>query len=80
MLIPAEQGLARMGQFECSRWLEKAASAPTYLDSATRKRLEDTRMLVEGRLHNSRVEQLLAMYDGLTPSEKQAFRQSLIGR
>lgn len=80
MLIPVEQGLSKMGQYECSRWLEKAANAPTYLDSVTRKRLEDMKILVEGRFHNSRVEQLLAMYDGLTASEKQTFRQSLVGR
>ena len=79
-LIPAEQNLSKMGQFECVRWLEKAKSVPSYVDSATRKRLEDAKLLVEGRLHSSRVEQLLAMYDGLSDGEKQTFRKMLIGR
>ena len=69
-----------MSQYDCENWLKHAKELPDYLSTDTRKRYEKIQPVVENRLHKSRVDRLLAMYDGLTESEKRIFKQQLVDR
>ncbi len=75
-----ETNYGKMSASECQAWLDKTASPPTYLRASTEERLNEVRLLVEERLHNSRVEGLLAMYDNLSESEKRSFKILLADR
>ena len=79
-LVPAEHDHAAMSQYDCENWLKHAKELPDYLSTDTRKRYEKIQPVVENRLHKSRVDRLLAMYDGLTESEKRIFKQQLVDR
>lgn len=76
----AEKSYQTMSVSECQRWLEKTASVPSYFRSAIIERLNKVKMLVEGQLHNSRVENLLAAYDELSSGEKETFKALLAER
>ena len=76
----AEKDLPEMVAAECQNWLDKTASLPAYLSSTSVERFNSLRILVESRLHKSRVEGLLAMYDKLSVSEKATFKKLLENR
>jgi hypothetical protein len=79
-LLPAECSLVKLSQRECETWLKSTKELPEYLSASVRARYEAVLPKVERHLHKSRVNHLLAMYDGLTDEEKRIFRQRLVGR
>ena len=79
-LVPVEKNHAEMSPKDCENWLKNTKELPEYLSSTVKKRYEEIQPLVENRLHKSRVDRLLSMYDGLTESEKRIFKEQLVGR
>lgn len=79
-LVPVEHNHAGMSLYDCENWLKNTKELPEYLSAAMRKRYENIQSVVENRLHKSRVDRLLSMYDALTENEKHTFKQQLLGR
>lgn len=77
VLMPAELNYAKMTSKDCERWLRQIENLPEYLSASIYKRVDNAKMLIEGQLHHSRVEQLLAMYNKLSEGEKQTFKKLL---
>lgn len=76
----AEDTYKEMSAQQCANWLERTRTVPTFFSNSAIQRYQAVKTLVETRLHASRVEGLIAMYDALTDAEKQAFKNYLIYR
>ena len=76
----AEDTYKEMSAQQCANWLERTRTVPSFFSNSAIQRYQAVKTLVETRLHASRVEGLIAMYDALTESEKQAFKNYLIHR
>ncbi|WP_050699159.1 hypothetical protein [Anaeromassilibacillus senegalensis] len=76
----AERSYAEMTAHECQNWLDKTELIPPFFQKSALERVRRVRGLVEARLHNSRVEGLIAAYDSLTVSEKEKFKALLAKR
>lgn len=62
---------------DCTVWLEKTKVIPPYFSAKAVERYHRVRKLVEGQLHNARVDGVLSMYDLLSEAEKVEFKRRL---
>lgn len=76
-LVIAESNYNTMSQHECSTWLERTKNLPAYFSEITINRYNGVKELIENRLHSSRVEAIISMYDALTDGEKAEFKRLL---
>ena len=74
-VIVAESNYKTMSQHECSAWLDRTRTLPDYFSDESIKRYSEARELVQRRLHRSRVEAIISMYDALTEGEKAEFKR-----
>jgi hypothetical protein len=76
-VIVAEETHTEMSAQQCAAWIERTKAIPTFFSDAAVQRYRATKMLIESRLHASRVEGLIAMYEALTEAEKIDFKHYL---
>ena len=74
-VIVAEASYKTMSQHECAAWLDRTRIYPDYFTEEAIKRFNEVKELVESRLHRSRVEAIISMYDALTENEKAEFKR-----
>lgn len=74
-VIVAEASYKTMSQHECAAWLDRTRTYPDYFTEEAIKRFNEVKELVESRLHRSRVEAIISMYDALTENEKAEFKR-----
>lgn len=79
-LEPVMDGYTTMSTQECLHWIKKAETVPQYFDTKTMRMLEKANELVQSRLHESRVEGLISMYDQLTDVEQKEFINRITAR
>lgn len=79
-VLVAEKTYHNMSAQECASWLDTTKSIPAFFSGVAVKKCHQVRSLIDSRLHESRVEGLIAMYDALTESEKQDFLNLLFNR
>lgn len=79
-VVVAEKTYHGMSAQECTSWLDRTKNVPVFFSTEAVKKYHQVRSFVEKRLHESRVEGLIAMYDALTESEKHIFLSLLNNR
>ena len=70
-IIPVENEVNMMSASRCSGWLSQTQTQPDYLDQQTVKRYLDLKCRIEQRLHSSRVQGVVSMFNELTDEEKE---------
>lgn len=74
-ILPVEEKVDTMGTIDCSNWMSNTEELPKYLDSTSMDRYQDAIIAVENRLHKSRVQGVLVMYNKLNVEEKKEFQR-----
>lgn len=73
-IVPVERNAMALSPASCTRWLEETNGFSAYLTDESDRRYQAARKLVENRLHASRVEGVMSMYNALTTEEQQEFK------
>lgn len=78
IVVPAENDVSNMSEYDCTNWLNRTSEIPEYLDDEAVVRYRKIAMQVESRLHKNRVESVVAMYQKLTEKEKLEVQKAIL--
>lgn len=71
------EGRNEMNATDCSNWLDRTNSLPSYLSAEMVEQYKRAKTLVEEQLHKSRVQGVYVMYDKLSEVEKLEFKRMI---
>lgn len=78
-IMPITNGLENMNPVDCSNWMDRTSTIPTFLDQDTINKYKAVKANVEQQLHKSRIQGVFVMYGKLTDAEKDEFKRMILG-